>query len=214
MDGEVRDWRHRKRLCPRTTAYCKERQGRGGKEASSMAGVGRSHLASIWEAAFCITGVHVGEFYCHVPYDTISSVLYTIRASVQYITLSIAHHSTVESDVLTREYHFIPSQRSHVYILDNHTIPLPRQSQFATSYCVFFAAFALPLGALHSQTATNATHPTTVTATPPIQGHAALMTQLLGHSSCAKCLTVTVVFSSTLDRNGLRYSTKKLKMPC
>jgi hypothetical protein len=38
-------------------------------------------------------------------------------------------------------------------------------------------------GLLHSQSATNATHPVTVTAIPEIQGHAPLITQLLGHSS-------------------------------
>ena len=57
-------------------------------------------------------------------------------------------------------------------------------------------------GLLHSHSATNAIHPVTVTAIPVIQGHAPLMTQLLGHSSCAKCLTVTVFFSSMLEKNG------------
>lgn len=71
-------------------------------------------------------------------------------------------------------------------------------------YCNFFP-FAVNLtgtGLLQSQRATNANQPVTVTAMPPIQGQAALISQERGNSSCAKCRTVTVFFSSMLERKG------------
>lgn len=55
-----------------------------------------------------------------------------------------------------------------------------RQIVYAV-YCVFFTLFSA--GALYSQTATKASHPATVTQIPPIQTHAPLICQLLGHSS-------------------------------
>lgn len=73
---------------------------------------------------------------------------------------------------------------------------------FYAIYCTFFAITTSETGLLQSHSATNATQPTTVTTIPPIHGHAFDMTQLLGHSSCAKCLTVTVFFSSRLEKNG------------
>lgn len=83
-------------------------------------------------------------------------------------------------------------------------------------YCTFFPLVVnfSGTGALQSHRATKAIQPVTVTAIPVIQGHAPLIAQLRGHSSWAKCRTVTVFFSSTFDRKGLLYSTMKLKIPC
>jgi hypothetical protein len=49
----------------------------------------------------------------------------------------------------------------------------------------------------YNHNATNPNHPATVTQMPEIHGQAPLITNDRGHSSCAKCRTVTVFFSST-----------------
>jgi hypothetical protein len=75
----------------------------------------------------------------------------------------------------------------------------------AGSYCAFFpesTGVAPPRGALYIQSPINMIHPTTVPHTPAIHTHPPLIAQLRGHSSCAKCLTVTVLFSSTLVKKG------------
>jgi hypothetical protein len=86
------------------------------------------------------------------------------------------------------------------------------KAKSSSSHCAFFPFTAG--GALYNHNPTNIIHPTTVTVTPEIHGHAALMTQLRGHSSCAKWRTVTVVLSSMFERKGRRNSTRKLKIPC
>ncbi len=68
-------------------------------------------------------------------------------------------------------------------------------------YCSFFPELLLG-GALNSHTTTKTNQPNTVVQIPAIPIQAPLMRQLLGHSSCAKCLTVTVVFSSTFVKKG------------
>jgi hypothetical protein len=57
-------------------------------------------------------------------------------------------------------------------------------------------------GSQYSQMATNTTNPTTTLQSPATQTHPPVILQLLGHSSCAKCRTVTCLFSSTFVRNG------------
>lgn len=73
-----------------------------------------------------------------------------------------------------------------------------------STYCSFFPLVVnlRGTGLLHNQIATNATHPVTVAPIPAIHGHAPLIPQLLVYSSCAKCRTVTVFFSSTFEKNG------------
>src|SRR2546421_13002187 len=51
-------------------------------------------------------------------------------------------------------------------------------------------------GSQYSQMATKATNPPTTLHKPAIHTQPPVMRQLLGHSSCAKCRTVTCRFSS------------------
>lgn len=124
-----------------------------------------------------------------------------------------------------RQYErFIRNQTRHVFLptissihdFGIRTFPVyVSKAKSSTPHCVFFPVFTFTAGgALYNHSPTNIIHPTTVTATPEIHGHAALMTQLRGHSSCAKWRTVTVVLSSMFERNGRRNSTRKLKIPC
>lgn len=123
-----------------------------------------------------------------------------------------------------RQYErFIRNQTCHVFqptISSIHdfgirTVPVyVSKAKSSSSHCAFFPVDTFVGGALYNHNPTKRIHPTTVTVTPEIHGHAALMTQLRGHSSCAKWRTVTVVLSSTLERKGRRNSTRKLKIPC
>lgn len=57
-------------------------------------------------------------------------------------------------------------------------------------------------GSAYNHRTTNAKNPTMTLHRPAIQGHAPLMAQDLGHSSCAKWRTVTCLFSSMLVSQG------------
>ena len=57
-------------------------------------------------------------------------------------------------------------------------------------------------GSAYNHTRTKAKNPTTTLHRPAIHGHAPVIAQLRGHSSCAKCRTVTCRFSSMVVKNG------------
>lgn len=80
-----------------------------GKEGSSMAGVGRSHLPRYWKRSSALLA-----FICRIStalYHTIRCHLYyTQFAHLYNIALSTARSSTLEHDVLPEKYHLIPSQ--------------------------------------------------------------------------------------------------------
>ena len=149
-------------------------------------------------------GVYVSWIYCTIHLTTV--------------------HNTINKH--ERQYErFIRNQTCHVFLptissihdFGIRTVPVyVAKSKISSSFhCAFFPVDTFTAGgALYNHNPTNIIHPTTVTATPEIHGHAALMTQLRGHSSCAKWRTVTVVLSSILERKGRRNSTRKLKIPC
>ena len=112
------------------------------------------------------------------------------------------HHDSYQNPVSAK----IPSCPSHS-LSHLHIITF-----IVTIYCVFLIVFSV--GAEYNHSATKANHPATVIQIPPIQTHAPLICQLLGHSSCAKCRTVTCCFSSIFVRNGRLYLMWKLKIPC
>ncbi len=138
------------------------------------------------------------------PASCWNRLLYIVDTPELYITLIIISCLNANGPMIHLIY--IPCLYTFVY---SYTLS-------RTDYCTFFPLVVnfKGTGALHNHNATNAIQPATVTAIPAIHGHAPLIAQLRGHSLCAKWRTVTVFFSSMFDKNGLLYSTMKLKIPC
>ena len=74
-------------------------------------------------------------------------------------------------------------------------------SQVPVSFLTF-ALISSRGGSQYSQSTTKHTKPATTVHSPATQGQAALITKLLGHSSWAKCRTVTCRLSSIVVRKG------------